>query len=112
MADARGIDEAAIVARQLTIGAVAARVIEVRTEDAGAEIVRHQSPRCASEEREGEDVPLQEGTAVLPKDRIEELVTAVAEGHEKGVETPLTLLLRVVPTTGVEEVDLRLLARR
>lgn len=47
-----------------------------------------------------------------PKDRVEELVTAVAEGHEEGVETPLTLLFRVVPTASLKEVDLRLLAWR
>jgi hypothetical protein len=106
VADTRRVDDAAVVAEKLAISAVYPRVVEVRAEDAGAQIVGHDAARCSAEEGESLDMGLQPGLAVLTQDGIEELVPAVREGHEEGVEPALSLCFRVKPAACVEKIDL------
>jgi hypothetical protein len=67
-----------------TVGPVAARVIKVGTEDAGAEVVGNEPPGSTVEEGEAGGVPLQKCPAVFTQGRVEKLVTAVAQGIAGG----------------------------
>ncbi len=58
MLHAGGIDQEAVVAGELAIGAIDARVIAIRLEDAGRQIVGHHPPRSAPKELQGRQMPL------------------------------------------------------
>src|SRR5712691_6125469 len=108
----RGVDDAAVVAEELAVGSIDPRVVEVGAENAGAQIVGHDPPRRPAEESKRLDMGLQPSRTVLAQHRVEELVPAIGERHEEGVKPTLSSRLRVEPATSVEEIDLRLLARR
>jgi len=100
------VNDAAVVAGEVAVGSVGAWVVEVRVKDAGAQVVGHQTVRRAAEEGERFHVTFQPGAGVLPQDRTEELMAAVRERHQEGVQPSYPLRLRVVPAAGIEEVDL------
>jgi hypothetical protein len=106
------VDQEPVVPRQLAVGAIGPRVVAVGVGNPGGEVVQHDAPGHAAQEGDGGDMALEPGGTVLGDDRIEELVPAMAERQEEGVELAPPGGLRIIPQPEVEEVDLGLLARR
>ena len=106
------VDQEAVVPRQFPIRPVDARVVAVGVGDARRQIVqRRRAAGTPPRKANAATCPSSQAGAVLGGRRVEELVAAMAQRQQEGVELAPSPRLRIVPQPHIEEVDLRLLAR-
>jgi hypothetical protein len=106
------VHEHAVVAGQLRVGAVQLRVVQVRGDHAGLEVVGHQPPRRPTEEAQRGHVRLDPRAQRHRQHRADKQVPRAAEDHHKRPHPPGLAGGRVGPRTQVAVVQLGLLARR
>ena len=97
------------MSRELGIGPVDLRVVEVGLVDPGLQVVRHQPGRDAAEERERLDVALGPGPLVHLQHRADEHVPRAGQHHHERPDRPELPGHRVQPAAQHPVVDLRLL---
>jgi hypothetical protein len=107
-----GVDEHAVVAGQLGIGAIQFGVVQVRADDTGLEVVGHQPPGRPTEEPQRRDVGLHPDSKRHRQHRADEQVPRAAQHHHKRPHPPPLAAGRVGPLTQVAVVQLGFLTRR
>ena len=106
------IDETAVVLGELSIGAVQERVVDVRLDHAGLQIVTDEPGRHRPEELEGGHVARRPGALVHDEHRAHEHVTAEGKHNDEGPDPAHPLANGVEPLAEIAVVDLGLFARR
>jgi hypothetical protein len=106
-----GVDQHAVVAGQLDIGAVDLGVVQVRPVHPGAQVVGHQPTWRPAEELKRGDARFGPGALVHAQYRPHEQVPRAAQHHHKRPHPPAPPTDRVDPHTQVPVVDLGLLTR-
>jgi len=102
---------AAIVLGQLSVERTPDRIVAVRLEDPALEVVDDQAPGAAAEEGEQTRVRTDEALLVLRVDELDELVAAVRERPDEGLDIALSASGRVEEPAHLAVVELELLPR-
>jgi hypothetical protein len=106
------VDEHAVVAGQLGVGAVELGVVQVRADHAGLEVVGHQPLGRPAEEPQRRHVGLHPDSKRHRQHRADEQVPRAAEDHHERPHSPPLAGGRVGPLTQVAVVQLGFLTRR
>jgi len=106
------VDQDAVVAGQLGVRPVDLRVIQVRLEHPGLQVVRHDPGRDTAEELERLHVRLDPRPLVHPDHRPDEQVPGVAQHHRERPHPPAPPRARIEPRAQVAVIHLRLGAGR
>ena len=101
-----GIQEAAVEPGHLLIGAVEVGVIEIGLDHAAFEVVEADPGGNTAEKLEHVDMRGREALLVLLEGELHELVPAVGQGGDEGVEAPLSALLGIEEQPHLAIVDL------
>ena len=105
------VDETAVVLGQLHVPAVELRVIQIRFDRPGLQVVRNEPGGDPAEELERGDVRLDPGRLVHRKHRPDEHVPAHREDHHEHVQLAAAARHRVGPQGEISVIDLGFAAR-
>jgi hypothetical protein len=103
----RRVDQHAVVHRELGIGPVQLRVVEVRLVHPSLQVVRDQTSRTTREERERLDMAGRPRGLVQADHRPHEHVPGVRQDHDECPDPLRTPIARIRPGTQQPVVDLR-----